>query len=75
MEKKQEEALHIVSLTRDEFDRAVHSALEKTMTDVLEKVGPSGAIIIPLANAIFAKELRDQLFPEEANEDAANSAR
>ena len=75
MEKKQEEALRIVSLTRDEFDKVVHSALEKTMAEALEKVGPSGALILPLANVIFAKELRDQLFPEEANDDAANSAR
>lgn len=75
MEKKQKEALHIVSLTRDEFDRAVHSAMEKTVADALEKVGPSGALVIPLVNVIFAKELRDQLFPEEANDDATNSAR
>ena len=73
--KKQEEALRIVSFTRDEFDKVVHTALEKTMEEALEKVGPSGALIIPLVNVLFAKELRDQLFPEEANEDAANSAR
>ena len=73
--RKQEEALRIVSITRDEFDRVVHTAMEKTMADALERVGPSGALIIPLINVIFAKELRDQLFPEEANEDAANSPR
>ena len=73
--KKQEEALRIVSLTRDEFDKVVHTALEKTMEEAIEKVGPSGALIIPLVNVLFAKELRDQLFPEEVSEDAANSPR
>lgn len=75
MEKKQEEALRIVSLTRDEFDKALHSALEKVMADALEKIGPSGALIIPPISVIFALALRDQLFPREVNEDATNSAR
>lgn len=75
MEKKQEKALRIVSFTRDEFDRVTCSAMEKTLADAMEKIGPSGALIIPLINAIFVRELRDRLFPEEANEDAANSAR
>lgn len=72
---KQEEALRIVSMTREEFDKAVHKALERTMEDAFDKIGPSGAFIIPLVNTLFARELRNQLFPEEVGEDAADSAR
>lgn len=73
--KKQEEALRIVSITRDEFDKVVHTAMEKTAAEAFERIGPQGALLIPLSNVIFAKELRDQLFPEEASEDATNSPR
>ena len=72
---KQGEALRIVSMTREEFDKAIHKALEKTMEEAVEKIGPSGALIVPLINVIFARTLRDQLFPEEVSEDATNSPR
>ena len=60
------EALHIVSITRDEFDKAVAAATEKTAKEAAEKCGGMATFMIPMIGMIFAHELREQLFPEEA---------
>ena len=72
---KQGEALRITSITREEFDKATIKAMEKTSEEALEQVGPHGMLLRTLVGAIITRHLRDQLFPEEVGEDAANRAR
>ena len=72
---KQGEALRITSITRWEFDKIVAETMEKTANEAAEKCGGMATFIIPMVGVLFAKELRDRLFPEEVEGDAANSAR
>lgn len=58
--------METITITRDDFGRAVAAAVEKTVAEVKEKHSDSMAsFLIPMTGVVFSQEIEAALFGDE----------
>lgn len=53
-------------ITKDEFDKAVAAVSEKMVNN--DKLEGMARFLVPMTGTMFAKDMRDILFPEDETE-------